>query len=362
MALLGRAALGRGERLAAIATGLLALVALAVLFPRVGGSLLAGIGYAGRQDPFVARAAESRPLLTLLGSFDVGPALVRLSALPLVVPFLLARARPRRDLATGLVGVWFLGALALALVQARYAHTAALALAVLGAIAWERTSARGLRIAFAVSLLPCVAAFVPVPGLGGLRLYGRLDDLVTTGMAEVTPWLAAATPPPVTWNDPRGEPTNAVLAPWGWGHWIEWQGRRPTVTSPLGPYGNPSTFRDGLRFWLLDDEAAARELLARHRVRWVVAPTAPQPPWDLAVLAGEDPEPWRRDLETGGSRFARSLGARLAVSRPPTYLREVYRSGASRARPDGTLEPLVRVYEVGASATTPPASGSGGRG
>jgi len=360
LAWLGRSTLERRERLAAAACAVLSLVALAVLLPRTAAPLLAGIGYAGRQDPFVARAAESRPLLTLLGPFDVGPALVRLSALPLLLPLFLVRARPRRELATGLTGAWCLGAVALALVQARYAHTAALALAVLGGIVWERSSGRAARLAFAAALLPCVAAFLPVPGLAGLRLYGRLDDLVTTGMAEVTPFLAAAAPPPAGWTDPRGEATGAVLAPWGWGHWIEWQGRRPTVTSPLGPYGNPETFRDGLRFWLLDDEDAARDLLARHSVRWVVAPTAPQPPWELAVLAKDDPRPWRRDLAQGAPRFVRTFGARLAWSRPPSFLREVYRTSASRALPDGTLEPLVRVYEVETAAAPAGSAGTGG--
>ena len=352
-ALAGASALRPGERRAAGVAAALQLLALIALAPRVLAPLAAGLGYAGRQDPFLAVAAESRPLLRLFGPLDPRPALVRLSGLPLLLPLLLARARPRRDAAMGLAVAWFAGALVLALIQARYAHTAAIALAVLGGLLWERLPRRPLRAAMAVSLLPCLAAYVAVPGFDGLRLYGRLDELVTTGMTEVSAFLAVAAPPPPAWLDPHGEATGTVLAPWGYGHWIHWRARRPTLANPLGPYGQRRGFEDGIGFWLLTDPRQARDLLVRHRVRWIVAPTQPQPPWALAPLAGEDARLWRRDLEAaGGARFMRSMGGRLAwpaADGQPSdlsFVRQVYVSPASRRLPDGSLEPLLRVYEV----------------
>ena len=359
VALAGRRGLAPHERRLAGAAGALQLLGLAALLPRVLGPFFAGLGYAGRQDPFLAAAAESRPLLRLLGPLDARAALVRLSALPLLLPVLAARARPRRDAALGFVFAWFAGALALALVQARYAHTAAMALAVLGGLLWTRLPRRLPRIAMLAALIPCLAAYVAVPGFAGMKLYGRLDELVTTGMAEVASFLAHAAPPPAAWKDPRGEASGAVIAPWGYGHWIHWIARRPTLANPLGPYGHRQSFEDGVRFWLLADDRQAVDLLQRHRVRWVIAPTSPQPPWELAPLAGEDPRPWRLDQPGAHDRFLRSMGARLAWSPPVPFLREVYRTGASRRSADGSLEPLLRVYEVMPALRAPGRAPSG---
>ncbi len=346
VALAGRAALSATERRAAVIAGAVLLVAFVALLPRVAGSLALGLGYAGRQDPFLAAAAESRPLLRLLGPLDPRPALVRLSALPLVLVPLCWRARRRGDAAFGLTVAWTVGALLLALVQARYVHTAAMPLAVLGGLVWTRLPRAAPRAAMAVSLLPGLAAFVPLPGLAGQCLYTRSDDLVTSGMEPVTAFLEQAAPPSPAWRDPHGTASGAVLAPWSYGHWIHWLSRRPTLANPLGPYGQRASFEDGIRFWLLEDPGAAHELLRRHDVRWIVAPTSPAPPWVLAPLAGEDPRPWSEDAAGGGVRFRRTMAARLAWSRGLPFLREVYRSPASRQLPDGSLMPLLRVYEV----------------
>jgi asparagine N-glycosylation enzyme membrane subunit Stt3 len=372
MALAGGAVLSRAERAAAFVAGGLGALIAAVLLPRVVASFLAGFHFALRDNAFVAATAESRPLLFLFGGFDARPALVRLSALPLLLPLLLpvpaARrfARTRSNAGTlpvdapaatgrGLVLGWSAAALALALLQARYSHAAAVAVAVLGGVAWARVRRRQ-RVAMGLALLPCLAAYLPLPGFAGLRLYGRPADVVTSGMAEATAFLAATGPPPPAWLDATGEAHDAVLAPWSAGHWIHWRARRPAVANPFGRPGQTAS-ADGVRFWLLTDDRQAVDLLRRHRVRWVVAPTSPQPPWELAALAGEDPRPWRLDQPGAQERFLRSTGARLAWSPHVPFLREVYRTRASRRSADGSLEPLLRVYEVmpaAARLTKPP--------
>ena len=353
-ALLGRASLSTAMRNTAAGAGALAVLALVALLPATVAPLAAGLRFVGGRDAFLAAVAESRPLLFLFGPFDPRPALVRLSALPIVLPIVLVRWRSRRDAALGVVIAWAAGALALALVQSRYSHAAALSLAVLGGVVWQRLPSRAPRTLFVAALAPCLAAYLAIPAFGGLRLYGRPADLVTTGMAEVTAFLAATGPPPPAWRDGTGEATDAVLAPWSHGHWIHWRARRPTLANPFGPYGQTG-FADGQRFWLLTDPRAAAELLRRHHVRWVVAPTTLQPPWELAALAGDDPSPWHQDAVAGSPRFLRTMGARLAWSADTPYFREVYRTGASRRLlhvpnvpnvPNGTLTPLLRVYEL----------------
>lgn len=236
VALAGRAALSASERRIALAAGALAALGLVALLPRMLAPLAAGLSFVGGDDPFLAAVAESRPLLFLFGPFDPRPALVRLSALPLLLPpLLLARWRPRRDARLGLLVAWLAVALTLALLQARYSHAAAMAVAVAGGAAWQTARSRRERALLVAALLPCLPAFLPVPGFGGLRLYGRPNDVVTSGMAEVTAYLAAAAPPPAAWSDPRAEADGAVLAPWSYGHWIHWRARRPTIANPFGP-------------------------------------------------------------------------------------------------------------------------------
>jgi asparagine N-glycosylation enzyme membrane subunit Stt3 len=344
-------------------------LALLLLAPQALPPLLAGLRFLGKAEPFLSDVAESRPLLALFGDFDPRPLLVRLSGLPLLLPFLLLRRGLRRDPALCFGLVWSAYTLALALLQARYSHGAALALAVLGGLAWERLPHRGPRLALALALTPCLAAYVALPGFAGQRFYGRSNDLVTTGMLEVTSYLRGAAPPDPAWRDPTKPAQTAVLAPWGYGHWIHWLGRRATVANPFGPQGQ-TAFADGIRFWLLEDPATAAALLEAHRVRWVVVPTDGYPLQAYASLAGVDARPWlTKGGEVDPGRYLATLGARLAWLGPEAvqlggrrlpalpFLREVYRTRGLRRLPDGTLAPLLRVYEVRAvnSSTSIPA-------
>lgn len=345
------------RRLAWVSGGAGGLVLL-LLAPRALPPLLAGLRFLGKADPFLNDVAESRPLLSLFGGFDPRPLLVRLSGLPLLLPFLLLRRGWRRDPALCFGLVWAAYTLALALLQARYSHMAALALAVLGGVAWERLPRRGPRLAMALALAPCLAAYVALPGFAGQRFYGRSNDLVTTGMLEVASYLRATAPPGPAWSDPTQPARSAVLAPWGYGHWIHWIGRQATVANPFGPAGQ-TAFADGIRFWLLENPAEAAALLAAHRVRWVVVPTNGYPLRQYASMAGIDERRWLTPSgEIDPRRYLATLGARLAWSTPEAvdlgdrrlpalpFLREVYRTRGLRRLPNGTVVPLLRVYEV----------------
>lgn len=343
---------------------------LAMLLPRTMGSLIEGITFLGRSEPFLEAVAESRPLLSLFGELDLRPLLVRLSVLPLVYPFLVPWLWRRSPSWSGrFVGSWAVYTLAVALIQARYSHAAALAAAGLsgitaaalfGELRSRREFSRGV-VLLASILLPILAAYSSVPGLTGHRLYGRLDLATATGYREVCAFLARAARPPASWLHP-GEPAQeSVLAPWAAGHWVHWLARQGTVANPFGPQGQPG-YSDGVRFYFVDSNQEAVRILQRRRVRWVVVDTDLVRLESAAKLAGLDPSEYL-EIAPGGppgvklDALMRTVGGRLAFApvtedqqafvqlTPDHQLREVYRSSRSRIGPYGDV-PWLRVYEV----------------
>ncbi|MDH3253523.1 MAG: glycosyltransferase family 39 protein, partial [Acidobacteriota bacterium] len=254
-----------------------------------------GLSFLGRGEPFVRVIMESRPLLSLFGEVDGRAALVRLSLLPLLVPIALPWMirRTAGDRRVVLLGTWALFTLALALIQSRYAHAAALPIAAIAGVGasnalalWSRRQRLWGAVAVCVLVLvPSIPAYVSTPGFEPFRFYGRVPRLLTTGMSEVCDYLRRVEPS-TAWADPGRPSQSAVQAPWSFGHWLIWLGRQGTVTTPLGPLGQPA-FADGIRYYFLQ-EADAREVLRRHRVRYIVA-TAEVPQLDAwAQLAGID--------------------------------------------------------------------------
>jgi asparagine N-glycosylation enzyme membrane subunit Stt3 len=364
------------------ATAGIAVVALAWLLPRTAEAVVAGLGFLGGASPFLAVVAESRPLLSLWGELDLRPALVRLSALPMVVlvGLLVDRFRGRRwSLAVLLAGAWWSCGLALALLQSRYSHLAGLATAVFVAVglAHLAPSVAGLgrqrkRLALIIGLVACsptVAAYLPLPGFGGLRVFGRTPDLVSTGVLELATRLRQNVPVASAWHDFERPSDRAVLAPWSFGHWLQWFSRQGTVANPFGPHGQP-VFEEAEAWWLGDDPATAEVWLRDHRIQFVLVETAVP---DLAAarqLAGLDPVGAALDPAVA-DRWVRTMGARLAFAGtaglelgnealPPLgFLREVDRSSAVWAHPAGGWIPRLRLYEVlpaGERSGGPPAN------
>lgn len=352
------------------ALGLLAAVGLAVLLPRVTGALAAGVAFLGRGEPFLRAVAESRPLLALFGVWDPWPLLVRLSALPLAYPLLLPwlGRRGRRSTA-GFLAAWALYTLAVALVQARYSHAAALAAAAVLGVALSRTlepalGGRRRRAAAAIGLLvvllPAAAAYLALPGLGAYRMLGRVPPLAGSGYLEVCGYLESAAAPSEAWLQPGRPAAASVLAPWEAGHWIHWLGRQATVANPFGPQGQPG-YRDGVGFFFLEDEARVLELLERRRVRWVVVDTDLVKLGQAARLAGLAPARFVGETDDGQpfvevAALMRTIGGRLAFAPagvrwpsvplgPDRRLTEVFRSTGSRHGPGGRV-PNLRVYEL----------------
>jgi dolichyl-diphosphooligosaccharide--protein glycosyltransferase len=380
LATLARFSALRAALLAAAVLGALLLAPIAL--PAVG----AGLTFFGRGEPFLQGVMESRPLLSLFGTFDLRAPIVRLSLLPLLIPLLLPwtlRGRGEGDRSLVFLWSWLLCALGIALVQSRYAHAAALPVAALagclaaGSVGTMRRGSQRLVAALAVALvaLPSLAAYVPLPGVEPFYLFGRVPKIVTTGMYEACDFLREEAGPSESWSDHRMPASSSVLAPWSAGHWLIWRGRQAAVMTPLGPQGQPA-FVDGVGFYLESDPQAARQLLARRRVRYVVA-LAEVPPLEAYVsLAGVDPDvffatdeppPWPLDADKYlrsvaarltwlGAQEAELFGRRLA---PLEGFREVYRSGRTRRNPFAAAfgpggpsdVPMMRIFEVRPAAS-----------
>ena len=347
-------------------------VALVLLIPICLPSLLAGLTFLGRSEPWLQSIAESRPLLALFGRLDLRPLLVRLSLIPLLLPFLaiwLWRQKAER-VSTAFLVSWTLFTLSLALFQARYSHGAAFALAALAAFAaaqWLSQASlaalpRRAYLLVGLIFLPCLAAYLPLPGFGGLRFIGRVTPLVATGMEDVSLFLRAAAPPPVSWEQPDKPAEESVLGPWSAGHWFEWIGQKATVASPFGSHGQPS-FHDAARFYFLREDQEIAALLERRRVRWVVVESDLLKLEHAARMAEVDPDLYlgartpdglrpvklNELMETIGARLAFAAespsSAQVAAPVPPAGLREVFRTVQLRPGPFGPV-PLIRVYEV----------------
>jgi dolichyl-diphosphooligosaccharide--protein glycosyltransferase len=356
-------------------------VSLLVLVGSAWPAFRAGVTFFSRGEPFLQGVMESRPLLSLFGTFDLRAPIIRLSLLPFLIPFLLpwTLRRSGMDRRWMFLWVWLLYLLGIALVQARYAHAAALPIAALagvlisgggGAVAGRlKRTVAALVLAFV--LLPSIPAYIAIPGLEPFRFFGRVPKILSTGFFEACGFLRDEVGPSESWFDHTKPSSSSVLAPWSAGHWLIWIGRQGTVTTPLGPQGQDA-FADGIRFYLESDADTVRHLLDLHRVRYFVA-TAQIPALETyASLAGVTPDvvfdvddgpgPWPLDAE----KYLSTVAARLTWIGPEKIdlfgrklpalddFSEVFRSSQTRPNPfagavpgDAPAEvPLVRVFAV----------------
>jgi asparagine N-glycosylation enzyme membrane subunit Stt3 len=89
-------------------------------------------------------------------------------------------------------------------------------------------------------------------------------------LVEMARWLNRWTPPTSGWLDAGQQPEYAVLAPWEFGHAIEYEARRPTVTNNFGDDIGERNFHLARRYYQ-SREPAASEILDRLGVRYVIA-------------------------------------------------------------------------------------------
>jgi asparagine N-glycosylation enzyme membrane subunit Stt3 len=340
-----------------IAIALVSLVALLYLLPKSVATFTSGARYAAGDSPILELVAEGRPLLFLLGPFDLKPLLIRLGLLPIIALILIPRwiARPETRLPGLFVGAWVAMTLPLALLHSRFSFSAAIALSAFAGIAFDDLLQRETRrratawAAALLILLPCIAAYVPIPGWDSQNFFRRTNPILTFEMQPIASALR------------QREPGN-VLSPWFLGHWIVWMGQRPVVISPMLSVGQ-SEFQEGMRFFFLEDDDEAMRALRTFQVRYLMVTPELNSIEPRARVSGIDPGRYLKTHPETGERlvdlraYMKTIAARLTFwdAQPRTafgetyeglpQLREVLRSRRTVEGPFGPV-PLVRVYEV----------------
>lgn len=306
-----RLARTRGRRVAsALTIGGVLLVASAAVFPDLSGSLGDAWEWMAKRDSFQDHVAESKPLFYTRDGFTLNVALVRLSMFSLLVPFALAcglvLTRGRADRASiRLLLWWSFGLCVVTILQKRFFNSASIAVSLLFALSFHglytrlpaKLLARATSRWAARAVLAAVALFLLLPMIGSYRDHivniragwGGEDGTPSIetrrkfAMIQMANWIRMRTPAPSAWLDARARPTYGILAPWTLGHVLEYEARRPTVTTNFGDDIGRKNYLLARRYYQ-SEEGPAAELLDRLRVRYVIAQAVPN-------YLGEEPLP-----------------------------------------------------------------------
>ena len=315
----------------AVATSVVAGLALAAIAVVVAAPLAKGARFAGADDAWLATVAESKPLFLLtrgsLSVFTTSKGVAKFGYLVFVFPvalaLLLARRLPAPREVRTLVGIGGLFFALLALAQQKFAADASLfhgiLLALLAGWILDRLGTRAPRAAVAGLAVVLVAALLP------LAHSLREPYAPFSTFARSWSWLERDARPGDTSPGSTENPRTGAMVPWDLGHHVERYARVPSVADNFGPVfvvPNPSRgFGDMARFFLGEDENEALALLRRYRCDYVVV--TPSSIFEqTAPIAGLDPKLYH-DLsvvEEEGSphisarptpRFLRTIGFRL---------------------------------------------------
>lgn len=131
--------------------------------------------------------------------------------------------------------------------------------------------ARPVPIRIGVALLLVVLSSVALVGTKSLARpwSGAPSESVSAAARRhLLEWIGDRAP-----ELPAAEAEGSVLAPWDWGHEIEWRARMASVATNFGSYVGVEGYRAPARFFLATDPMQAERILQRHRVRYVVRPS-----------------------------------------------------------------------------------------
>jgi dolichyl-diphosphooligosaccharide--protein glycosyltransferase len=375
----------RGRRmLSAVVLGALLLGASVLVLPDLQDGASDAWRWIARKESFQAGVGESLPLFSAMGSIGVGIAVARLSWFVLLFPAVLLVAvgwawrRPNRPALLLWLG-WSAGLFAATLLQRRFFNSFSVAMALLMGWsvceayrrlpAWLPAGAAARRAGRAALVVAVIALLYPLRATYQHHVLNELRPSDTPqrirpwfvtqrSLVEMARWLDRRTPPTSGWLNPRLHPEYAVLAPWEFGHVIEYTARRPTVTNNFGDDIGERNFRLARRYYQ-SREPAASEILERLGARYVIAqlrygflgeePIEGAIFWSLYVYDGSEAEhpapndppalgrhrliyesrPWARDVgdapaffkvfeHVAGARIAgrAAPGARVSVTLP----------------------------------------------
>lgn len=227
-----------------------------------GAGIREGFAWVSRADEFMSGIAESSRLLDGYSDW-VG---FGFYLLPLLWVWLALRWwRGQSELAALLVLIPL--SFGQAFTQIRFIE-AAIGPAAL-AFAWACTQLPKLNRSPAWISLPvglALGIFVGgVNWVSGMASYAWTDQAAPS-QRHLLEWIDARVPS----ASPIAEAEASVLAPWDWGHAIEWRTGFASLATNFGSYVGFDGYRAPAKFFLSADREAARALLAEHGVRFVV--------------------------------------------------------------------------------------------
>ncbi len=307
---------------------------LLVFVPGLPADLQGAFGEAwrwfGKAEAFQAQVRESRPLFMEAGRFQVSTALTQLSGFVFAVPAIALALLWRGGGPERFLGLWTLGLLCAAMVQARFVNSAAPAIALSAAWAgfaiWDAAKARArpdalpwLRIGVVlfgiVFLVPSLASYLPHLRAAWTTEPPSSIQARKRMLTRTAEWLRDETPETAGFLGP-GDPEYAVLSDWSDGHLLKYVARRPTLADNFGDDVGPEGFRAVETFYLAN-EVAANRLLEERGVRYVLFESRPLPYRRNFAPDSMLSRLYFFDGEAGLRSFSRSRGA--FVSNPGSF-------------------------------------------
>jgi dolichyl-diphosphooligosaccharide--protein glycosyltransferase len=282
--------------LGAIVIGALLLGGSALALPDLPSGAGDAWRWLFRTESFQAGVGESLPLFSEAGRFGIGRAVSRLSWFVLLFPAALLVAvgwawRRANRPALLLWLAWSAGLFVATLLQRRFFNSFSVAMALVmgwsvcqayrGLPAWLPGGAVARRTGRAALVVGVIALLYPLTATYQHYVVNELwpsDDprrfrsgfAEQRSLVEMARWLSRRTPRTSGWLNARRHPEYAVLAPWEFGHVIEYAARRPTVTNNFGDDIGERNFHLARRYYQ-SRERAASEILERLGARYVIA-------------------------------------------------------------------------------------------
>lgn len=296
-------------------------VALAGVF--IVRSVLEGTSALAGGDPLVQIVTESQPVWRLWKALPalLGPVLF---ALPFIPLGLWNKARHERGLLPSVGLLWVAALLAMFLLQVRFVHALAGALALTLPMALyqllEQSAPRVRRAGHALIGLGVIAL--------GITLVPASPHSVPTDeslLRSTFAWLRSNTP---------AAPTEGVVASHDVGHLVTLWGQRPAVATPFSqlPWHVAGNARGAAVLGACDD-AAAFDAAKATRARYVVAT-------EFWVILGHPP---RDNAKTVAAWLLDHAGLQTDARAASAHFRLIYESPEQRSSGHG---PAARIFEV----------------
>jgi len=229
-----------------------------------GAGIREGLAWVSRGDEFMSGIAESEPLLgSAQGSFL---SWTSWSYFLLPIAFFVMLRELLRAGRLELLPLLVLLPLAAAQswTQIRFAEALAPVAALAFALSFKQVFARAEGMpATAQALLACLLGLLLVPDGALRRAPAKEADLARNAHRHLVEWVGLQT----------ARAGQSVLAPWDWGHAIEWSTPFASVATNFGSYVGETGYRAPSRFFLATDARQAQQVLETHQVRYVIRPS-----------------------------------------------------------------------------------------